>query len=91
MSHANTEALRAVLEDAWERRADLTPEMIARDVRPAVDAAITAHHSSMQGKVFPAGEGIVKGDVEETIRSVSRLARDGMRETDIEVLHIMID
>ena len=45
----------------------------------------------MQGKVFPAGEGIVKGDVEETIRSVSRLAREGMRETDIEVLHIMID
>ena len=33
---------------------------------------------TMQGKVFPAGEGIVKGDVEETIRSVSRLAREGM-------------
>ena len=45
MSHANTEALRAVLEDAWERRADLTPEMIARDVRPAVDAAITGLES----------------------------------------------
>lgn len=63
----------------------------AAKISSAVDAAITAHDLSMQGKVFPAGEGIVKGDVEETIRSVSRLAREGMRETDIEVLHIMID
>ena len=50
-----------------------------------------AFHMSIQNKSFLPGEGIIRGDVEETIRSVSRLARDGMRETDIEVLHIMID
>ena len=57
MSHANTEALRAVLEDAWERRADLTPEMIARDVRPAVDAAITGLESGALRVAEPDGSG----------------------------------
>ncbi len=57
MSHANTEALRAVLEDAWERRADLTPEMIARDVRPAVDAAIAGLESGVLRVAEPDGNG----------------------------------
>ncbi len=57
MSHANTEALRAVLEDAWERRADLTPEMIARDVRPAVDAAIAGLESGALRVAEPDGSG----------------------------------
>ncbi len=29
--------------------------------------------------------------VDETIRNVSRMAREGMRETDREILSIMID
>ena len=57
MSHANTEALRAVLEDAWERRADLTPEIIARDVRPAVDAAIAGLESGALRVAEPDGSG----------------------------------
>ena len=37
------------------------------------------------------GEGIVKKGAENTIASVGRLGHDGMRETDVEILHIMID
>lgn len=36
------------------------------------------------------GDGIVGGDVNETISHVGRIARDGMKETDQEILHIML-
>ena len=35
-----------------------------------------------QDQQFRAGDGIVKKGVEETIRSVGRLGKDGMRETE---------
>jgi len=37
-----------------------------------------------------AGEGIVGNNVEATIRNVGRLGKDGMRETDREIVKIMI-
>ncbi len=40
---------------------------------------------------FYAGDGIVKHGVEATIESVSRLAHKGMKETDKEIISIMID
>ncbi|MBQ8178316.1 MAG: serine dehydratase subunit alpha family protein [Clostridia bacterium] len=40
---------------------------------------------------FYAGDGIVKNGVEATIESVSRLAYKGMKETDKEIISIMID
>ena len=39
---------------------------------------------------FQPGEGLVKDNVEDTIRSVGRMGRDGMKETDIEILNIML-
>lgn len=63
----------------------------AAKIASAVDAAIMAHDMAMRDKAFQAGDGLVKANVEETIRDVGRLAREGMRETDIEVLRMMID
>lgn len=63
----------------------------AAKIASSVDAAIMAHDLAMASKVFQAGDGIVKPSVEETIRDVGRLAREGMRETDVEVLNIMIE
>ncbi len=37
------------------------------------------------------GDGIVGKDADETIAHVGRIARDGMRETDREILQIMLD
>lgn len=62
----------------------------AAKIASAVDAAIMAHHMSMAKQVFHSGEGIVKDTVEDTIKSVGKLGRDGMRETDQEILTIMI-
>lgn len=39
---------------------------------------------------FRAGEGIVDCDVEETIRNIGRLGKEGMRETDREIVRIMV-
>jgi Uncharacterized conserved protein len=62
----------------------------AAKIATSVDAAIMAHYLSMGDNAFTSGEGIVKDDVEKTIDSVGRLARDGMKETDVEVLKIMV-
>lgn len=63
----------------------------AAKIASAVDAAIMAHTLSMNDEAFNSGDGIVKENVEKTIESVGRLARDGMKETDIEVLKIMVE
>ena len=42
------------------------------------------------GKQFRGGEGIVKKGVENTLESVGRLGKEGMRQTDAEILKIMI-
>ena len=43
------------------------------------------------GNQFYAGDGIVKKGVENTIKSVCRLAHEGMRETDKEIIRIMLE
>ena len=40
--------------------------------------------------MFYGGDGIVVKGVENTIRAVSSIARDGMRETDNEIIRLMI-
>ena len=62
----------------------------AAKIASAVDAAITGYEMAKRGKQFVGGEGIVKKGVENTIESVGRLAADGMRQTDREILDIMI-
>jgi len=41
------------------------------------------------GSEFYGGDGIVAKGVENTIRNVGRVARDGMAETDREIIRIM--
>ena len=63
----------------------------AAKISSALDAALLAHTMSMHDDVFHADEGIVKDDLEKTIRAVGYIGREGMKSTDIEVLNIMID
>ena len=63
----------------------------AAKIASSVDAAIMGHHMSMLGRGFRNGEGLVKADVEKTIDSIGRMARDGMEQTDVEILHIMVE
>ena len=63
----------------------------AAKIASSVDAALMAFHMSIQNKSFLPGEGIIRGDVEETIKSMGYIGRVGMKPTDTEILNIMID
>lgn len=56
-----------------------------------LDAALLGYLMIKNQQQFRGGDGILKKGVEETIGVVGRLGKDGMRETDKEILHIMID
>ena len=43
-----------------------------------------------RGSEFLGGDGILEKGVENTIRNVGDLARNGMRETDEEIIRMMI-
>ncbi len=62
----------------------------AAKIAMAVDAGILGYEMYMQGQQFYGGDGIVTRGVENTISNVGRLARDGMGETDKEIIRIMV-
>ncbi len=63
----------------------------AAKIASSVDAAIMGYTLAVNQQKFQAGEGLVKDTVEETIRAVTQMAKDGMRATDVEILNIMIE
>ena len=63
----------------------------ASKISEAVDCGILAFNLARDGKVFKSGDGLVKDDIEATIDSIGRMAKEGMKGTDIEILNIMID
>ena len=63
----------------------------AAKIASAVDAGLTGYYMYLHGgHQFVGGEGIIRKGVENTIGSVGRLARQGMRQTDEEILDIMV-
>jgi len=63
----------------------------AAKIAEAVDAAILGYNMYVRGQQFYGGDGIVKKGVENTIQSVGRLAKDGMKSTNEEIIKIMIE
>lgn len=63
----------------------------AAKIACAVDAGLFGWEMYQNGQQFFGGDGIVEKGVENTIRNVSRLGRDGMRQTDDEIVKIMIE
>lgn len=62
----------------------------AAKIASSVDAGILGYEMFSYNQEFKAGDGIVMQNVEETIRCVGRLGKDGMKETNNEILSIMI-
>lgn len=56
----------------------------------AVNAGILGYVMYRDGQQFYGGDGIVKKGVENTIDSIARLGRDGMRATNDEIIRIML-
>ena len=62
----------------------------AAKIATAVENGILGFNLYRSGNQFFGGDGIVKKGVENTIESISRLAKDGMRDTDKAILDIML-
>jgi L-cysteine desulfidase len=56
----------------------------------AVEAGIMGYEMMRADKQFYGGDGIITKGVENTIRNIGRLARDGMTETDKQIIKIML-
>ena len=61
----------------------------AAKIASAVEAGLLGMEMQKYGSEFYGGDGIVKKGVENTIENVSRIAREGMRETDKTIIEIM--
>ena len=59
-------------------------------IAAAVDAGILGYNMYIRGQQFRAGDGIVTNGADETIRNVGRLGKDGMKETNDEIISIMV-
>lgn len=62
----------------------------AAKIAAAVDAALLGVDMILAGKQFLGGDGLVTKGVEATIRNIARLGHDGMRETNGEIIRIML-
>lgn len=56
----------------------------------ALECAFMGYEMAKKGFGYLDGEGIVGPDVEVTVANVGRMAKEGMRSTDTEILKIMI-
>lgn len=62
----------------------------AAKIAEAVDAGILGYHMYIRGQQFYDGDGIVTKGVDNTMKNVGRLAREGMKATNTEIINIMI-
>ncbi len=62
----------------------------AAKIASAVEAGIFGYNMYKHGQQFRDGDGIVQKGIEATLQSVGRLGKEGMRETNEEIIRIMI-
>ena len=63
----------------------------AAKIASSIDAAMMAHFLAMQNKGYDAFTGILKEEAEETISCVGYIGKIGMRETDREIVKLMLN
>ena len=62
----------------------------AGKIASAVEAGLLGYRMYLDGQQFYGGDGIISKGVENTIRNIGRLGSDGMKETDEEIIRIML-
>ena len=63
----------------------------AAKIASSLDSAILGFSMAMNDQVFMSGDGIVDSDIEATINNISRLGHDGMKETNKEIIKMMVN
>lgn len=69
---------------------DGAKESCAIKIASSLKMGFLAYKQAKSGNSFKAGDGIVKGDIDEMIKTVGHIAMEGMRETDEVILREMI-
>lgn len=62
----------------------------AAKIASAVDAGILGYNMYKRGQQFYDGDGIVTKGIEATIKNVGRLGKEGMKETNEEIIKMMV-
>lgn len=62
----------------------------AAKIASSVEAGMLGYFMYKDGNEFISGEGIVKDDIENTIKAIGTVARVGMCQTDKEIIDLMI-
>ena len=62
----------------------------AAKIASAVDAGIFGYNMYINGQQFYGGDGLVTKGVEATLKNIGRLGKEGMKETNNEIIRIMI-
>lgn len=63
----------------------------AAKIATSVEAGLLGYAMYRNGQELKGGDGIISKGVENTIANVCRLSRNGMKETDKEIIRIMTD
>lgn len=63
----------------------------AAKIAASVDAGILGYNMYTQGQQFYGGDGIITTGIEKTIENVGRLGKEGMRETNEEIIKMMVE
>ena len=62
----------------------------AAKIASSVDAALLGYNMYKCHQEFKGGDGIVMKDIETTIKGIGRLGKDGMRQTNEEIIRLMM-
>ena len=87
-----------VIKDTIVNGLAVTSGMICDGAKPScagkiaasINTAYFGYNQAKLGYSYKDGDGVVRKDVDETIRSIGRIARYGMESTDVEILNEMI-
>jgi L-cysteine desulfidase len=63
----------------------------AAKIAASVDAGILGYRMYKNGQQFRGGDGILSKGIENTLHNIVRLSKDGMQETDREIIRIMAE
>ena len=63
----------------------------AAKIASSVDAGILGFQMYQNGQQFLGGDGIVVKGIENTIRNIARLGKQGMKETNEEIINMMVE
>lgn len=61
----------------------------AAKIATAVEAGIFGYNMYIRGQEFYGGDGIVAKGIETSLKNVGRLGKEGMKETNEEIIKIM--